>query len=325
MHIEQNTHLWIGVDWGTTRIRVFLVNAQGKLCARFESEQGAAHLTPDQFAPVLLDALEVLFSQQADLLSAMPPAQPIPVILCGMVGARYGWCEAPYQKVPCAPICNGVVYPPLASNHPIAQRIKVAIVPGIMQSTPPDVMRGEETQIAGYLDQNPDFNGVLCLPGTHSKWVRITNGTITEFRTLITGDMFASLTKESILRQSIPMSLTTKMDDDFVFLNHVALSLSAPYALLNNLFAIRAKSIIDNTTPEHALQSLSGLLIGAEIAAVRDFWGNKEKIVIIGTDHLTMRYACALSDKNSPIIIDSEVTTIHGLNLARKLTFGDQE
>ena len=109
---------------------------------------------------------------------------------------RQGWIEAPYATVPCAALTPGrLVRPQL-----VDARLSVHVVPGLKQETPADVMRGEETQIAGFLAQEPQFDGVLCLPGTHTKWVRVSAGEVVSFQTFMTGEMFALLSGQSVLR-----------------------------------------------------------------------------------------------------------------------------
>ena len=101
-----------------------------------------------------------------------------PVIACGMVGAKQGWAEAPYRPVPCKP---GEATPITPTT--LDKRIALHILPGISQDSPADVMRGEETQVAGLLYENPQFDGIACLPGTHTKWVHISAEEIVSFRT----------------------------------------------------------------------------------------------------------------------------------------------
>ena len=66
-----------------------------------------------------------------------------------------GWLEQKLAgkrqllKSPCPPINKEKIIQVETED----QRISVSIVPGIMQKSPPDVMRGEETQIAGYLSK----------------------------------------------------------------------------------------------------------------------------------------------------------------------------
>jgi 2-dehydro-3-deoxygalactonokinase len=117
-------------------------------------------------------------------------AGPMDVLACGMVGSRQGWAEAPYVAVPASPAALSPVRSP--------RRIRACACrdPARPETgRPPDVMRGEETQIAGFLAAAPGFDGVLCLPGTHAKWVQISAGEVVSFRTFMTGELFDLLSR----------------------------------------------------------------------------------------------------------------------------------
>ena len=117
-------------------------------------------------------------------------------------------------------------------------RLDVRVIPGLKQTSPADVMRGEETQIAGYLAGNPGFDGVLCLPGTHSKWVQVSAGEVVSFRTFMTGEMFALLARTSVLRLTVGEGW-----HDAAFADAVADSMARPEALSQRLFSIRAEGL----------------------------------------------------------------------------------
>ena len=168
---------WIAVDWGTSRLRAWAMAAGCAVLADAASERGMGGLASADFEPALLALVGGWLGQAA-----------VPVVACGMVGARQGWVEAPYRTVPCAPLGEATVTAP--ARDP---RLRVRVVPGLAQARPPDVMRGEETQIAGWLAARPGFDGVLCLPGSHSKWVRVSAGEVVSFQTFMTGELFAAL------------------------------------------------------------------------------------------------------------------------------------
>lgn len=266
---------WIGADWGTTNLRVWAMSAAGEVLAEHGSAQGMGSLAPGgaAFEPALMALID-------DML---PPGGPTPVVICGMAGARQGWAEAAYAAVPCPPGAAAPMQP--APRDP---RIAVRILGGLSQTTPPDVMRGEETQIAGLLATEPAFSGTVCLPGTHTKWAQIARGQVTRFQTCMTGEVFALLARHSILRHS----LGDGWDDD-AYLAAVALAATEPGAVATQLFAIRAAGLLAAPSPATATAQLSGLLIGLELAATRAYWSGGP-VVLIGTPALADRYAAAL-------------------------------
>ncbi|WP_313348487.1 2-dehydro-3-deoxygalactonokinase [Paracoccus sp. (in: a-proteobacteria)] len=265
---------WIALDWGTTRLRAWAMQGAQVLTSR-ASDRGMGSLAPAAFEQALLDLI-------ADWL---PEQGRMRIIACGMVGARGGWVEAQYRAVPCPPID-----PRHAVNAPARDpRLDIRILPGLSQAAPPDVMRGEETQIAGFLAQNPGFDGALCLPGTHSKWVRLSQGRVERFRSFMTGELFSLLARQSVLR----LTIDTAKPDPAAFAEAGASALTDPHAAQSGLFALRADALLHGLSPEKAAGRLSGLLIGAELAAAQDFW-RVGPSVIIGAPDLTRLYETLL-------------------------------
>ncbi len=290
---------WIAVDWGTSNLRVWMLDASGAVLARAESDRGMATLQRDGFEPALMALIEPHLAQ----------SRVTPVLCCGMVGARQGWAEAGYLPVPCPPP-GAAEATTVAARDP---RIAVSILPGLRQTAPADVMRGEETQIAGFLRQAPRFDGVLCLPGTHTKWVRISDGAVQEFRSFMTGEIFALLSRQSVLRH------TTDTDgwDDAAFAAGVADAISDPQSFAAQLFGLRAGALVADLAPEAAKARLSGLLIGSELAAARRYWSGR-RVGIVGAGPLAGLYRTALgSQQFETDLHDVETLTLGGLAAAR--------
>jgi 2-dehydro-3-deoxygalactonokinase len=266
---------WIAVDWGTSRLRAWAIGVDGSIRAEARSDDGMAGLATEAFEPALLRLIE-------DWLGA----EPVPILACGMVGAKQGWQEAPYASVPAKP--RELVPMPLA--HAKDRRLQVSVVPGLSQKTPPDVMRGEETQIAGILALEPNFDGVLCLPGTHTKWVRISAEEVVSFQTVMTGELFDLLANDSVLRHSVA---SPDLDEE-AFLAAVSDTLSRPERLAQRLFSVRADATLNGVPAARGRASLSGSLIGAELAATRAYWLGQD-VIVAGAPGLSDLYAKALS------------------------------
>ena len=261
---------WIGVDWGTSNLRAWVFDHNNRVLSTLTSDKGMGQLDPDLFEPVLLDLIADHLRPQGD----------ISVLCCGMVGAKQGWQEAPYIAVPC---------PPADASNALSvstrdASIHVSILPGLSQNAPADVMRGEETQIAGFLAQNPDFDGTICLPGTHSKWVQISAGEVVSFRTFLTGDLFAAISENTVLRHS-----NANGDNPNAFLKGVGMGLSEPELLLSRLFQLRAEGLLNGLSDVAATERLSGYLIGWELAGARHYWLGT-RVSLIGASGLVDRY-----------------------------------
>ena len=271
---SQITPAWIAVDWGTSNLRAWAMARDGSVLAEAASDEGMGKLTRADFEPALLR-----------LISGWLANRP-PVIACGMVGSRQGWCEASYRAVPCAPLDRAA----LVAAPTLDPRLSVQLAPGLKQTSPADVMRGEETQIAGALALMPGYVGILCLPGTHSKWAQISAGEVVSFQTFMTGEMYALLSEHSVLRHG----MQGEGWDDAAFDAAVSDALSRPERLGARLFSLRAEGLIAGLTPAAARARLSGLLIGTELAGARPYWLGQE-VTLVGADRLSAAYARALA------------------------------
>ncbi len=289
---------WIAVDWGTSNLRAWAMRADGAVLEEAGSDRGMSRLQPSEFEPTL----RALIQGWTD--------GPARVIACGMVGARQGWVEAPYAPVPCQPLQAGLTPAPSAPD------LQVGIVPGLSQADPPDVMRGEETKVAGFLAQNPGWDGVLLLPGTHPKWILLSAGEVVAFRTALTGEAFAALSGHTVLRHSV----TSEGWDDEAFGAGVAEGLARPEALLNRLFSLRAEGLLRGLSPQAARSRLSGLLIGTDLAGAKGWWLG-QRVGLLGAGELARTYGLALASQGVQAeAADAEAATLAGLQEAWRRT-----
>jgi len=289
---------WIAIDWGTTRLRVWALDAAGTVLGRAESADGMGMMA------AAADYESALLSLAEPWLR---PDRPTLALACGMVGSRQGWIEVPYSETPCAPSST-----PLAA--PVRDpRLSVWICPGVCQSLPPDVMRGEETQLAGLLSAEPDFAGAVCLPGTHSKWVVVHGGRIASFATFLTGELFELLARHSVLRHT----LTAEGWDEAAFLAGLGESLEDPVTLSARLFSLRAEPLLHGLDAKTARSRLSGWLVGWELAAARAYW-EAGKVALVGAAELSSGYASALRACGVEAQVhNAERLTLAGLAVAR--------
>lgn len=288
---------WIAVDWGTSNLRVWAMGPAGVL-DHASSDEGMGKLSRDGFEPALLRLIGPWLSDGAT-----------PVIACGMVGSRQGWAEAPYRAVPCTPVAPGALLRVLTADP----RIAVQIAPGLSQASPADVMRGEETQIAGVLALLPNFDGVLCLPGTHSKWAHISAGEVVSFQTYMTGELFALLSTQSVLRHG----MADDGWDDAAFLQGFDDAYAKPEKISARLFSLRAEGLLAGLSADAARSRLSGLMIGIELAAAKPYWLG-QRVVLIGADRLCDNYTRALAQLGlTAQRLDATACTLSGLATAR--------
>ncbi|MDC0737658.1 2-dehydro-3-deoxygalactonokinase [Cognatishimia sp. SS12] len=294
----QDSVALVAVDWGTSNLRLSLLDEAGQVLAERGSDRGMGSLDPSEFEGALLELID----------QDLPTGKVTPVICCGMVGAAQGWKEATYQTVPCAPPDGKGATRVSAQDA----RISVWILPGLKQQSPADVMRGEETQIAGFLADNPDFDGVLCLPGTHTKWARISAGEVVSFQTYMTGEVFALLSKQSVLRHTVNGD---EWDAD-EFASALADTMSRPQGVASKLFGLRAEALVAGMSASTGKARLSGYLVGLELAGARPYWLGMP-VALIGAPALCKLYQAGLATQGCEATLHSVTEmTLNGLKAA---------
>ena len=278
--MEKSFGKWIAVDWGTTSFRAYLM-VNNDVLENVETNDGMKFVQNQHFENTLVSLIEPWLDHK----------NKIEILASGMVGSKQGWIEAPYQKTPCNLNNIEFISPSVKDN-----RFSLKIFSGVSQHNTPDVMRGEETQIAGFLYDNPNFNGSICLPGTHSKWVNIENGNIINFKTFMTGELFEIISKNSILIHSVTSNKVLKnelkMAVDEIFNN--------PEIFGNALFQLRADDLINSKGSKVYKSKLSGYLLGLELVGSLELWKKKD-VILIGNPDLTELYEYILRNRVNSI------------------------
>ena len=271
---------WIAVDWGTSSFRAYLIE-DDIVTDTILTKDGMKFVKDNNFENTFINLIEkwLIKNKKIDILAS------------GMLGARQGWIEAPYEKVPCK--LNNINY---ISPNLIDNRISLKIFSGISQNDPPDVMRGEETQIAGFLTDNNKFNGSICLPGTHSKWIKINKNSIEEFKTFMTGELFEIISKKSVLIHSVKSNNFDKTE----IVNSANKIMNNPEFFANSLFQLRADDLLNSKGATIYRSRLSGYLLGMELIGSIELWKNND-IVLIGNIDLIDFYENVLIQKVSSI------------------------
>lgn len=292
---------YVAVDWGTSSFRLWLIDRAGGVLGERRSHEGMMAAGKIGFATVLQSHLE-----------AVGAVHGLPVVICGMAGARQGWVEAGYVDTPA----------PLASilKHAVAvpgQDREIRILPGIAQRDrkAPDVMRGEETQLLGALGADASGDAVVCMPGTHSKWVRASGGTVERFATFMTGELFGVVSRETILSHAV--SGADDAEDIEAFRSAVTAAFETPAFAANLLFQVRSGQLLYGGKPSSARERISGILIGLELAAGLAGAVPSAGVTLVASGRLQMLYQLAFDTVSVPIrSIGAEDAVRRGLSMA---------
>jgi len=274
----------IAIDWGTTSARAYRLGAGGRVLDERSAPLGIQQVRDGAFA--------------AAFASLLGPWQglAVPRLACGMIGSRQGWVEASYRACP-------VAISALAGDLTHTPGREMAIVSGITcrdDSGVPDVMRGEETQIVGLVDETSDAS-LVVQPGTHSKWTLVRRdpaqgAIIHRFATYMTGETFAVLRDHSILGRLMRPAETFEREA-FERGARRAIASRSGGEILHQIFGARALGLFEEIAPESIADYLSGMLIGAEVAAGARWAGqasDEDALWLAGSEVLCMRYALAL-------------------------------
>ena len=277
--------VFIAGDWGTSNLRLYLLATGDGTSRILDARNGPGASAPG-------DSFEDTFFTLAD--DWIREYENPPVILSGMVGSTIGWHEAPY--LPCPASADDIVEGRLAFT---ARNLEFSIVAGLCTDNPlgsPDVMRGEELQLLGWMQSGSGVEpALLALPGTHNKWVLCRNGRVDTFLTALTGELYAMLEKHSIL---LATGETSSFDATAFEEGVAAANNLGDASLVHALFATRSRQVLGKLPAASAPSYLSGLCIGADvrgaIALFRQSCPDIATVTLIGESRLAHYYRLAL-------------------------------
>lgn len=297
---------FVGVNWGSTSFRAYLIGADGSAIDEFVAPAGVVALDRDGMS-----------SMMRELASRWP--QHGPVYASGMIGSNVGWIEVPYTQAPagCADLAAAAV-PTHIGDVPLQ------IVPGITCRRSfdgePDILRGEEIELIG-LGTLRSVDGWVALPGTHTKWARLEQGRVVDFFTSMSGEMFDRLTAKGLLASIV----AGEAADGAEFLRGVSAGLARRLSLGTLLFGARAQVVRGTLAKSDAASYLRGLLIGSEIADALSLYPmlGGSVIPLVGNPALCRLYASALQAVGvSSESIESREACLRGFRALHEMRHG---
>ena len=288
----------IGINWGSSNFRAYRIDAAGGKVDEFSKPAGVATLGRPGMADLMGE------------LAAHWPVPAIKVYASGMIGSNIGWAEAPYVRAPARfeELKRGLVRTEIGATE-------VHIVPGVSCRRAfddgPDVMRGEEMELFGFAAANPEWNGLIALPGTHTKWARFSAGRIVDFFTSMSGEMFDRLTAAGLLASIVDGPAV----DGEAFQEGVLTGRKRQLGLSTALFGARARVMQGRLARADAASYLRGLLIGSEIADALAIHPGLQRapVPLVGSGPLCRLYASALQSAGiTGITVESGEACVSG-------------
>ena len=289
----------IAVDWGTSSFRLWVLDEAGTVLAESRGHDGMLFAAREGFQNVLLRHLK----------ASKAPAE-LPILICGMAGARGGWVEAGYVETPAALTDIAAKATPVTGL-----KRDIRILPGLCQRSAdqPDVMRGEETQLLGAAAALSG-DALVCMPGTHSKWVSIESGRVVHFATYMTGDLFEAISHHTIL--AAPDKTVADGPESRAFIAAARQAVANPGRLTSQLFGARSGQILNGLSASASLAHISGSLIGAEIGGAISA-GAPGTIRLVASGRMRALYEAALTAAGLAFeTIDADEAVRNGLRVA---------
>ena len=285
------TKPFIAVDWGTTSFRAYRVDEAGVVVEQRSDSEGILAVKDGGFEQVLekhLAGWDV----------------SLPVVAAGMITSRQGWVELPYVDCPAGPteLATSIHVKQLTSGRAVHFLTGLHLASASLGH---DVMRSEETQVFGSLDTGATH---FVTPGTHSKWIDVEAGRITNFATYITGETYAVLHKHSILGRL----MVNDKDDEASFLRGVEMAFSDPAGLLHSLFSVRSLGLYNAIAPEHLSSYLSGLVIGTEVAHAISSRDAKASYLVLASPGIGGKYISAMQTAGLKVTMGDPLAIVKG-------------
>lgn len=306
MSLGDKAYTFVGVNWGSTNFRAYLIGADGAVIEDYAAPAGIVSLDRAGMAATM------------DALAARWPNSG-PIYASGMIGSNVGWTEVPYAEAPagCADLAAAAVSTTIGN-------VPVHIVPGITCRRSfdgePDILRGEEIELMG-LAALRAVDGWVALPGTHTKWARLEQGRVIDFFTSMSGEIFDRLTAKGLLASIVAGEAV----DGAIFLKGVAAGRARRLSLGTLLFGARAQVVRGALAKVDAASYIRGLLIGSEIADAMAVYPTVGEAVIplIGNRALCQLYASALAAAGmTGELIDSRAACLRGFRALHEMRHG---
>lgn len=291
----------VGVDWGSSSFRAYQFDEQGTVVAELSADKGIREIqpaTPEHYEQVLFELIGPWLSDGDT------------VLLSGMITSRAGWVETPYLACP-------VDVTTIASFAQCinARNVQLRFLPGIKQEHPtPDVMRGEELQLLGAANQ--DGVSTMVLPGTHSKWASMRGTELSQFRTVITGELFEVIFKNTL----VGAIFTSSVFNEGSFLEGVSAGYETA-TLVSDIFTLRSSVLLEHASSDVQHSRLSGMLIGHELREGLQLMGATNNVVLVGSESLCSLYQLAFTQVGLSANRYNEVAAVAGFQkVARSFT-----
>lgn len=280
---------FISIDWGTTNLRIRFVSSDNfKILGEFHYNQGLKAMddswrnneenNTDKKNFLLVKLFKFIDQTQFDHIKIKN------IFISGMASSSLGIQELDYSSTPI-----NLSKPKINTKIFKWNNKTICLISGVKNTH--DIMRGEETQLIGIADEFIKKDKVvIIIPGTHSKHAYSNDGIIKDFKTFMTGEIFNTVSKNTILSKSVEYD-TLKNSYEISFINGVD-EIKNSQSLMSSVFKTRTNDLLWKKSKEENYFFLSGLFIGEELGKLA--LKKINKIVVFADAKLVSLYMMAL-------------------------------
>ena len=286
---------FITIDGGTTNTRLRLVSDE-KVVDSIKINIGARSGIDDKsvLKNAVKESLEKLLER-----NSLSESDICAITAAGMITSEFGLYNLAHICTPAGvnELANGMkkVIIDEITNIPFY------FIPGVKtvgnEVCENDVMRGEEAEYVGMSEyERIDDNSVLVLPGSHSKIMSFnSDGQITHFKTLMTGEMIYSLSQNTILKSAVNLDIDT-IDENSLKNGY---AYTSEHGINEGLFKVRILKNFMGADDESVYSFFMGVVLHDEISNIIDL--DAENVYLAGKEQIKNAMVLLLkefSDKN---------------------------
>jgi 2-dehydro-3-deoxygalactonokinase len=228
------------------------------------------------------------------------------ILASGMITCEFGLCNLPHIKTPAG--INELHENMYETRIDEISDIPFVFIRGVKTDTEEmdalDMMRGEETELMGII--NEEYGEcVYILPGSHSKIIKTDKESkIVAFSTMLTGEMIASLSQGTILKDAVDLSVS-EINREYLLKGY---DYAKSAGINKALFKVRILKNIFGCSKEEIYSFFMGIVLCDEIEVIiRD---EAKTVVLGGKAQIKKAMAVILKEKSDKNIVELDAKTV---------------
>ena len=292
---------YIVIDGGTTNTRINLVT-DNAVIDTVKLNQGARSAidAKESLASAISRAISDILTRNGVKVSAVKR-----ILASGMITSEFGLYKVDHIVAPAGipELHSGMKEVVLHEISPIPFVFVSGVKTAPVSLEAADMMRGEETELMGILNATNE-ESVYILPGSHSKIIFTdAKGKIVNFYTMLTGEMLASLSQNTILKDAVDL-YGGNTDSEYLVKGY-------EYALANGLnealFKTRILKNLFGANTDQTYSFFSGAVLSGEVKKILSL--GAKSIYIAGRSEIKEQLRILISTDKTVSVIEIDDKT----------------